>query len=266
MDGKFLAWRGHDVYVNESGQGDPLLLITGLGGNTHMWAPLMGYFDKRRIIRFDAPGTGRSSTPTGPIPISMLADLAVSVLDDRGVEWADVLGYSYGGAIAQQLAFDHPARVRRLVLAATTCGLGGVQGHLPAMIALSTTLRYRAPSYFDRTAAITYGGRTGRNTAIRRKMMLERHRHPPTEYGYAMQIFGCVGWSSVPFLDQIPHETLVTSGDDDPLIPVANAEYLANRIPNARLEIIERAGHLFLWDDAEHMGYRIKRFIDGPRH
>jgi pimeloyl-ACP methyl ester carboxylesterase len=265
VDARFFNWRGHSIYVTETGRGEPLLLITGLGGNTHMWAPIMSYFENRRIIRFDAPGTGRSSTPVGPVPVAVLAGLAAAVLDDRGVDQADVVGYSYGGAIAQQMAFDYPDRVRRLVLAATTCGIGGMPGHFPAMIALSTTLRYRAPSYFDRTAAITYGGRTGRNTTIRRKMMLERHRHPPTEFGYAMQIVGCFGWSSVPYLDQIPHKTLVTSGDDDPLIPVVNSQYLASRIPNARLEIIERAGHLFLWDDAEHMGYRIKRFVDNIR-
>jgi poly(3-hydroxyoctanoate) depolymerase len=70
-----------------------------------------------------------------------------------------------------------------------------------------------------------------------------------------------MAWSSWPFLQDIPHETLVISGDDDPLIPVANAEMLAKRIPNARLEIVEDAGHLFLWDDARNAAERIQRFV-----
>ena len=76
-----------------------------------------------------------------------------------------------------------------------------------------------------------------------------------------MQLLGGMGWSSWPFLPDIPHETLVISGDEDPLVPVANAELLARRIPNARLEIVERAGHLFLWDDAENVAQRIQRFV-----
>jgi hypothetical protein len=62
-------------------------------------------------------------------------------------------------------------------------------------------------------------------------MMAERHRHPPSAYGYSMQLLGTLGWSSLPFLSRIPHDTLVICGDDDPLIPVVNAETLARRIP-----------------------------------
>jgi pimeloyl-ACP methyl ester carboxylesterase len=73
---------------------------------------------------------------------------------------------------------------------------------------------------------------------------------------------GAVGWSSLPFLSRIPHETLVVSGDDDPLIPVENARLLATQIPNARLEIVEDAGHLLLWDDPQNLGQRINRFVN----
>jgi len=107
-----------------------------------------------------------------------------------------------------------------------------------------------------------YGGMTGRDLSMRRRMMAERHRHPPSAYGYSMQLLGTVGWSSLPFLSRIPHDTLVISGDDDPLIPVANAETLARRIPRARLEIVKRSGHLFLWDEAKRLAVRVTRFLD----
>ena len=105
--------------------------------------------------------------------------------------------------------------------------------------------------------AASYGGMTGRDLSMRRRMMAERHRHPPSAYGYTMQLLGTVGWSSLPFLSRIPHDTLVICGDDDPLIPVANAEMLARRIPRARLEICKRSGHLFLWDEAKRLAVRI---------
>src|SRR5688500_5884184 len=125
-DSSFLSWRGHRVHVTDSGgDGQPLLLLTGLGGNTDMWAPFRSELTARRTICFDAPGTGRSSVPTQPVTVASMADLVTAVLDDRGVTSSDVIGFSYGGFVAQQLAFAHPARVRRLVLAGTTCGLGG---------------------------------------------------------------------------------------------------------------------------------------------
>jgi poly(3-hydroxyoctanoate) depolymerase len=265
MERDFVAWRGHRVYVRVTGQGDPLLLITGLGGNTDMWTPFAAQFPDRRIIRFDVPGTGQSSIPMAPIPVKGMAQLAVAVLEHLAEPCADVIGFSYGGAVAQQLAFDHPDRVCRLVLAATNCGVGAVPGSYGAMASLVTPMRYYSPTYFDRTAHASYGGMTGRDLSVRRRMLAERHRHPPSAYGYTMQLMGTMGWSSLPFLSRIPHDTLVISGDDDPLIPVVNAEMLARRIPRARLEIVKRSGHLFLWDEAKRLSVRVSRFLEAGR-
>ena len=197
-----------------------------------------------------------------PVPVASLASLAAAVLDSCNAPWADVIGFSYGGAIAQQLAYEHAGRIRRLVLASTTCGIGAAPGSLAALTVLGTPVRYYSPSYFDRTAGASYGGMTKRHAPTRNRMMEVRRQHPPSPYGYAMQLLGAVWWSSWSFLSQIPHETLVISGDDDPLIPVQNAEMLARYIPNARLEIVEQGGHLLLWDDAANVGQRVSRFVD----
>lgn len=248
--------------IDSGGDGVPLLLITGLGGNTEMWSPFRSRLGTRRVIGFDAPGTGRSTTPMQPVTVESMADLVVAVLDHRGIGSADVIGFSYGGFVAQQLAYAHPARIRKLVLAGTTCGLGGVLGSMGAMVALSTPLRFYSPSYFDRTAAAAYGGETGRNAGERRRMMAPRQRHPPSAYGYAMQVMACTGWSSLPWLARIPHQTLVINGDDDPLVPVANSRMLASRIPNATLEIVPGAGHLLLWDQPGDLAGRIGAFFN----
>lgn len=262
MRSEFITWRGHRIFVTVTGQGDPLLLVPGLGNNIGMWVPFMEQFQDRRIIRLDAPGTGLSSTPAWPVSVPSLAELLVAVLDECEAPSADVIGFSYGGAVAQQLAFDHPTRVRRLVLAATNCGIGAVPGWLPAVTGLATPLRYYSPSFFDRTAAATFGGVTARDESVRQRMSNARRSHPPAADGYALQLMGIFGWSSWRFLPSIPHETLVIAGDDDPLVPVANARMLADRIPNATLEIVEGAGHLLLWDDAENLGRRIGRFLN----
>jgi pimeloyl-ACP methyl ester carboxylesterase len=221
-----LTWRGHRVCVSERGAGSPLLLLPGIGCSADMWAPFMAFFRDRRLISFDPPGTGRSSTPLYPVSIAALAALAAEVLDHCNVAVTDVIGFSYGGAVSQQLAYDHPHRVARLVLAATNCGWGSFWGS-PEAIAMAMPLRFCSASY----------------------------------YGYAMQLLGGMGWSSLSFLPQIPHETLVICGGDDPLVPVANGRMLAERIPRAELTVVERAGHLFLWDEPERAAPRIARFV-----
>ncbi len=265
MASRYMNWCGHCIHITEAGVGDPLLLIAGLGCNTEMWGPFLSYLPERRVIRYDAPGTGLSSTPAYPVSVAELASLTAAVLDDCEVSRSDVIGYSYGGGVAQQVALDYPERIERLVLAATTCGVGMVLGSPRAMVVLSTPFRYYSSHYFNRTAAVAYGGRTARNPDIRRRMMLARRAHPPTYHGYAMQLLAGMGWSSLGFLGRIPHETLVICGDDDPLIPIVNPELLASRIPRAELDIVPGAGHLFLWDDAENMGGRIGQFIERGR-
>jgi poly(3-hydroxyalkanoate) depolymerase len=257
----FIEWRGHRICISERGQGNPLFLVPGIGCSADMWEPFIQYFPNRRLISFDAPGAGRSSTPLYPVPMRSLSSLAAAVLDERGVACSDVIGFSYGGAIAQQLAHDYPERVGRLVLAATNCGWGSYWGAPDALAVMATPLRFYSTAYFERVAADVYGGVTGRDAATRENASDARRRLPPNSYGYAMQVLGGMGWSSWSFLPDIPHETLVVCGDDDPLVPLVNARMLAERIPRAKLEVVERAGHLLLWDEPERIAPQIGRFI-----
>jgi len=257
----FIHWRGHRICVSARGEGKPLFLVPGIGCSADLWLPFMDLFPDRRLVSFDSPGAGRSSTPLYPVPIAALSALAAAVLDSCGVECTDVIGFSYGGAIAQQLAYDHPERVCRLVLAATNCGLGSFWGSPEAISVMATPMRFYSASYFERVAGDLYGGVTGRDRAKRQYAIGQRRRVPPSGYGYAMQLLGGVGWSSWGFLPNIPHETLVICGDADPLVPLANAKMLAERIPRAELAVVERAGHLLLWDEPERTAPRIGQFI-----
>jgi poly(3-hydroxyoctanoate) depolymerase len=257
----FAHAEGHQIHVVHDGKNDPLLLIMGLGGSSSMWTPLIPFLDDRLIIAFDAPGTGRSSTPMTAVSIPVLADIAARVLDHIGVDCADVLGYSYGGAVAQQLAVQHPSRVRRLILAATTMGEGSVPGNPDAMRQLSSPMRYYSTDLFERTAGEVYGGEVGRDADLRAHLAGSRSKHPPSPYGYALQLIGGYGWTSREFARDISQPTLVISGDDDPLVPVINAQALADAIPSAQLMVLAGAGHLFLLDEPERVGAVITRFL-----
>ena len=150
---------GHLLRVSMRGEGRPLLLVMGLGGNIEMWRPLEDALVQHGIqtIAYDAPGTGESPPRLVPLRVPGLARQAAHLLDVLGIPEADVLGVSFGGAVAQQLALDNPHRVRRLVLASTSVGLGGVPGHPLALALLATPLRYYSPSFFRRTAQLLYG-------------------------------------------------------------------------------------------------------------
>jgi pimeloyl-ACP methyl ester carboxylesterase len=125
--------------VARIGQGEPLLLINGLGANLEMWQPLVRELaGAREVIAFDLPGTGRSARPRRPLRMPQLAQLVGDLLDGLGHRRLDVLGYSLGGIVAQELAYRAPARVSRLVLCATTPGLPSVPPD-PVVTALMLT-------------------------------------------------------------------------------------------------------------------------------
>jgi pimeloyl-ACP methyl ester carboxylesterase len=124
-----LSIGGLRIVARTTGSGDPVLLLNGMSRPMESWAFFADGLRDRTVIAFDGPGVGASETPVVPYSMPMLADIAARVLDAVGIEKADVVGFSHGGAVAQQIALGHPARVNRLVLLATACGVGAVPGH-----------------------------------------------------------------------------------------------------------------------------------------
>jgi pimeloyl-ACP methyl ester carboxylesterase len=117
-----LSIGGLRIAARTTGSGDPVLLLNGMSRPMASWASFAGALRDRTVVAFDGPGVGASETPIVPYSMPMLSDIAARVLDAVGIEKADVVGYSHGGAVAQQLAVGHPTRVNRLVLLATACG------------------------------------------------------------------------------------------------------------------------------------------------
>jgi poly(3-hydroxyoctanoate) depolymerase len=248
------------------GQGRPLLLVTGIGGNIEMWEPLEKALAGGSIqtITFDAPGTGESSGWTIPRRMSAIARVATGVLDTLGYGQVDVLGVSFGGAVAQQLARQSPERVRRLILAATAPGvpgLGGVPGHPRAMLALATPRRYYDRDYLRSIAPTVYGGRIRSDPELFAQQTHARLLKPPSVRGYVAQLFAIAGWTNLPWLPFMRQPTLVLAGDDDPIIPVVNGKILAALIPRARLVVIPGGGHLFLLERSAESARHVIEFL-----
>ena len=262
MKERELRIRGLRLYVRETGEGRPLLLLNGIGAHVGMWRPLEQTLPDVRVISYDAPGTGRSETPLLPLTLPALARLAEGVLDALEIEAADVLGYSFGGIVAQHLAHQAPGRVRRLVLAATTPGWGGVTGSPTVMAHMSTPLRYYSRAVYDHTIGDIAGGRARNDREWIERHAEERQAHPPSPLGYAWQLAALtVPPGSLPWLRELEQPTLVLAGDDDPLMPVANALLLAHRIPRARLLLAPGEGHLLLLDPDSAAHPAIRDFV-----
>jgi len=262
-DVRFVDVDGLRIRVSERGRGPrPLLLVPGIGTSLEIWPPLRDALGDLRTVAFDPPGTGLSSLPAFPTRLPGLARLVTGVLDALGHERVDVLGVSWGGALAQQIAHQAPRRVRRLVLAATSCGLGSIPGHPLALAAMANPLRFHSRWFFELVAPSVYGGAS-------RRSMLQRSdeaglwlRRPPSLRGYAYQLLALAGWSSLPWLHRLPQPTLILTGTDDPLVPLPNARILAGRIPGARMHVVEGGGHLFLLNHAAESAAAIRAFLD----
>lgn len=241
----------------------PLLLINGLGGSLTAWDPLLEALPGRGVTMVDTPGAGRSQTPRFPLRVTQLADVIAEAATALGVEEVDVLGFSLGGTIAQELAKRHPERVRKLILVATIFGIGSRPVPLRVSKTLLTTTRYHDRAAMERDMPLLAGGRTAREPAVLQSLLDARESHPPSARGYYFQQLSLTGWSSWCWLKRLKLPTLVLHGAADPVVPTVNARMLAARIPNAQLELVDGAGHLMLFDEAATCGPVIDRFLDG---
>jgi poly(3-hydroxyalkanoate) depolymerase len=202
---------------------------------------------------------GGSPVPLIPYRFSTLAVLADKLLTRLGyADPVDVLGVSWGGALAQQFAHLYPRRCRRLILAATSAGVIMVPARLSVLSKLIGPRRYTDPSYLRQIGAEIYGGAYRQDASLLEAH--SRHIQPPRGRGYLYQLLAASGWTSLPWLGGLRQTTLVMHGNDDPIVPLSNAKILAARIRNATLHVVDD-GHLFLITRAAEVAPLVKRFL-----
>lgn len=254
---------GHDVRVSVrpgTGAGPPLVLCNGIGASLDLLQPFVDQVDPRvEVVRFDVPGVGSSANPKLPYNFAMLAVFVGRLLDELGYDRFDVLGISWGGGLAQQLAFHNPRRCRRLVLVSTATGSLMVPAPWRVLRKMVTPRRYRDPAYATAVAAELYGGRLRERPEEVRHLMHDQSR-VGSRRGYVFQLLAGVGWSSLPALPLIRQRTLILAGDDDPIIPLVNARIMARLLPHATLHVFGD-GHLGLVTAADELGPLVSGFL-----
>ncbi len=241
----------------------PLLLINGIGASLELLEPLVAALEEAvEVIRFDPPGVGGSPLPSRPYRFTGLCRLIAGMLTELGYDRVDVLGISWGGGVAQHFAAFQPARCRRLVLAATATGTPMVPARPSVLVHLVTPQRYLDPGYLRRVAGDLYGGLARIDSA---EIVAAMHgdRTGPSR-GYLYQLAATAGWTSLPFLPWLRQPTLILAGDDDPIIPLANARLMHRLIRDSRLHVYH-GGHLGLVTQAAELAPLVDVFLAAPQ-
>jgi len=265
------------LYYEEHGSGDPLLLIMGLAADSQAWMFQVPEFSRRyRTVVFDNRGVGRSSKPPGPYTVAQMAEDAAGLLDVLDIERAHVVGVSMGGMIAQELVLRHPQRVRGLVLA---CTYPEPDAAVEAM---------RESSIAQLGGALAADGALKLDPAALDPMMLFQHLMPKVftvdylqrELPTLIQLFaGALQWGFSPEailaqvqatmshrcadrLEQIKAPTLVITGDADLMISPRNSEIIASKIPAAKLVMIPGGSHAFNFETPDVFNRHVLEFLD----
>lgn len=251
------------IWWDSDGDGDPVLLIMGLGYPSDMWYRLLPAVRERyRAVWFDNRGVGRTGVPEGPYLMETMAEDAAAVLDAAGVDRAHVVGASMGGVIAQELALRHPDRVRSLVLA---CTHPGGQEAAPLDEAVASMLTARGDLTPEEAAELAVPFVYAESTPRERieEDIAKRMANPTAPQGYLNQLAGIFAHAGTHSrLGSVSVPTLVVHGTADRLVSAENAKILAAAIPGARLELIDGASHIFFTDQTERSIRLLRDFLD----
>jgi len=251
-----------ELWVERRGEGPEVLLIAGLGDPAEAWQyQLDGLADRYRLTAFDNRGVGRTPPPDEPLsPASMAGDVA-ALLHALDVPAAHVAGFSMGSAIAQELALRHPELVRSLVLVGTYARPDAL---FRAKLDLWRWLPEAAPSeraFYEAFFTWVYTPRAHADGTV--AQLVEEalaYPHPQSLEGFQAQVDACLRHDTADRLTQIVAPTLVLAGELDAILPPRFGRFVAEQIPNARIEVMPGEAHQPFQEIPEEFNARVDAF------
>jgi 3-oxoadipate enol-lactonase len=246
-----------DLHYERRGSGEPLLMVQGMTGHSLHWGePFLAALERDfELVLYDHRGVGRSAPFGSPFTIADLAADAAALLDALELQRAHVLGISMGGMVAQELALSAPERILTLTLGATYCGGPGsqftdervVNDLAMAILSGDAYRKIRAGWEFNVSPAFADG-----------EGNFERFEEVAAAYPVPLpmimaQVQAISAHDTSERLADIGAPTLVVHGTADEMLAAANGELVASLIPGARLELLQGIGHLFFWEQPEHV-------------
>jgi pimeloyl-ACP methyl ester carboxylesterase len=257
----------------ETGEGErPLVLLQHFRGNLDNWDPALidALGSARRVITFDNAGVG-ASTGTTPDTIEQMARDAIAFLDAMEVDQADVLGFSIGSFVAQQIALTRPSVVRRLVLASSAPkGAAGMHGWAPEVIAAVGSPHTQPEGYLSVFFAASASSVQAGREALQRMYARRQDRDEATTWATRQAQYDAVCAWGVPDhgalqrLAAIRVPVFVANGDSDPMILPHYSYLLAGLIPRARVKIYPDSAHGFLFQHHAEFAADVEAFLGAP--
>ncbi|OGO52173.1 MAG: hypothetical protein A2148_12635 [Chloroflexi bacterium RBG_16_68_14] len=254
---------GIRIYYEVYGQGEPLLLIMGLGASALGWQSQIPTFSQHlRVIAYDNRDAGRSDKMAAGYCMADMADDAAALLGHLDIDSAHVYGVSMGGMIAQELALRHPERVHSLVLGCTSPCLLAIPPSEKAVRDITEAEELPVREAFERTAWMGYGDAyfAASKDDLWLRAQAEASLMPPLE-AWRRQYAAVAEFDVRARVDQIGAPTLVMTGDDDPLVPPENSRFLAGCIPGADLVVFPGGRHGFNVEFEEESNAAVLDFI-----
>jgi pimeloyl-ACP methyl ester carboxylesterase len=257
-----------DMHYVEVGAGEPLLLIMGLSGDHLAWGfQIPAFAEKYHVISFDNRGAGQTDQPDHRYTTRMMADDTAGLMDALDVESADVLGVSMGGMIAQELAINHPRRVRSLQLHCTSARPDRYLRELVgAWRAIRSTLPFDAALrtvFLGLFAPATYNERPEFVQAVLDNALA--NPFPQSLVGLIRQSQAVESHDALDRLSAIRCPTLVTVADEDILVPPRFSRMLADHIAGAEFRTIAGAGHVYFWERPDEFNKLCLSFLETRR-
>jgi pimeloyl-ACP methyl ester carboxylesterase len=255
-----------ELFYEEDGHGKSIVWIHGLGIDHRVWGLQMPLFTRHfRCLAFDNRDAGQSDRSPNSYTIKTMADDAVGLMDALAIDKAHIVGLSMGGAIAQELAIAHPARVQRLVLVSTYTSSDRRGADVLNSFALMRT-RFSREEYARATSpwVFTYQDYlTPGFVDLAIVRFLEDPHFVPADV-YVRQVEAALSHFTEDRLSRITAPTLIVAGDDDLLTPLRFARTLHEQIPDAKLAVIRDGGHALVLTHAEEFNRVVLSFLKEP--
>ncbi len=259
-----------NIHYETRGDGEPLVLIMGLGGGSSLWWRQVAFFSPEyHVVTFDSRGVGLTDKPDMPYSMDMLVDDTAGLLERLGIASAHVYGVSMGGMVAQEFALRYPRLVSSLILGATTCGGGhAVMPRQETLQELFNIMTLSPDEAVRVSTSVTFSATfIERHPEKINEWLIKGAESPPSPMGFKRQAEAVAGFDTYDRLQQIGAPTLILAGTTDQLIPSENSRILASRIPNAKLVLFEGAGHGYLWEAEEQANRVVRDFLrQHPTH
>jgi 3-oxoadipate enol-lactonase len=252
---------GTQIFWTEAGHGEPILLIMGHRWTHEMWhqiAPELAL--THRVIMFDNRGVGQSDKPVGPYTAAQMAGDAIAVLDAAGVDRAHIYGASMGGQIAQEVALRAPHRVISLILGCTAAGSPDQFPRWQQWVMWPSYWANPSEAGLAKMVKSKIYGPAATPDGIAADMAVFG-RQQNNRRGLIGQAHAVFDFDSLDRVGQITAPTLVLHGDHDQNVPLAWGRELADAIPNARIEVLPGAGHLYMTGGAKQANEAVLSFV-----